>query len=344
MARAGWRLQQAVRRFKNRFAPGALILMYHRVIDLPNDPHLLAVSPEHFAGQMEVIRKHTSPVHLQGLVEGLQNGVVPSRAVVITFDDGYADNLYQAKPLLERYEIPATVFVTAGQVGSQREFWWDELDRILLQPGTLPEKLQLKFEGSAYEWLLAGTAAYTEQDYARDRSWHIERKDDSGPRHRLFRGLYERLRSLPVPVRENILNDLVVWAGIRTAGRPTHRMLTSDELILLEKGGLVEAGAHTLTHPSLANLPFEEQRNEIQQGRECLEAILNHPVKSFAYPNGSISPEAITILNELDFLCACSSEPDAVRLGADRFQLPRVVVRDWDRETFSNWLRWWVGG
>ena len=68
----------------------------------------------------------------------VSGGDVPSAGVVVTFDDGYADNFHNAKPLLERYEIPATVFVTTGYLQDQREFWWDELERILLQPGTLP--------------------------------------------------------------------------------------------------------------------------------------------------------------------------------------------------------------
>jgi len=171
------RLRQAARRLKYRFASHALILMYHRVTELPNDPYLLAVTPKHFAEQLEVIRRYGVPMPLRQMVEALQNGKVPKRAVVVTFDDGYADNLHQAKPLLERYEIPATVFVTAGQVGSRREFWWDELDRLLLQAGTLPARLQLNLNGNAYERELGEASTYTEEDCRRYRDWHIERED-----------------------------------------------------------------------------------------------------------------------------------------------------------------------
>jgi peptidoglycan/xylan/chitin deacetylase (PgdA/CDA1 family) len=303
----------------------------------------MAVSPQHFAEQMEVICKHYSPLSLNQLVEALQAGEIPRRAVALTFDDGYVDNLYQAKPVLERYGIPATVFVTAGQVGSKREFWWDELDRILLQPGSLPDKLHLKMNGNVYEWLLADTALYTEENFQRGRTWHVECKEDPSQRQHIFRNLYGWLRSLPFPAQQKILDDLQSWACVEGVARPTHRALSFDELILLEKGGLIQIGAHTITHPDLATLPAAEQRNEIEKGREFLEAILEHPVTNFAYPYGSSNLETITILRDLNFLCACSSDPDAVWRDANRFALPRVVVRDWEGKTFERWLRWWVG-
>ena len=71
------RLRQATRYLKYRFASRALILMYHRVTELANDPYLLAVSPKHFAEQMEVIRGRYMPIRLQELVETLQDGNVP---------------------------------------------------------------------------------------------------------------------------------------------------------------------------------------------------------------------------------------------------------------------------
>src|SRR5262245_38761050 len=156
------RLRQTALWLKHRFTSQALILMYHRVTELPNDPYLLAVTPKHFAEQLEVIRRYGVPMRLLQFVEVLRAGHIPNRAVVVTFDDGYADNLYQAKPLLARYEIPATIFVTAGQVGSQREFWWDELDRLLLQPGMLPARLRLHLNGTVFEKDLAETSTYTE--------------------------------------------------------------------------------------------------------------------------------------------------------------------------------------
>ena len=342
--RAGWRLRQARHWLNCRLAPPAIILMYHRVTELANDPHLLAVTPKHFAEHLDVIRAHGVPMCLQDLVRSLQQGRVPARAVAITFDDGYADNLYHAKPLLARYDIPATVFVTAGQVGRRREFWWDELDRLLLQPGTLPPVLQLRLNGSVREWRLEESGTYTVEEYQHDRHWHVECRDDPGPRQRVFRGLFDLLYLLPSAQRWTILDALTAWAEAPPIPRPSHQTLTSEEAVRLAEGDLMEIGAHTMTHPVLAALPLLEQRQEIQESKARLEALVGHAVVSFAYPHGSSTPETAASVGEAGFVCACSSHPDAVFRRADRLQLPRLGVRDWDGERFARWFRWWVGG
>jgi peptidoglycan/xylan/chitin deacetylase (PgdA/CDA1 family) len=263
---------------------------------------------------------------------------------VISFDDGYADNLEQAKPWLEAYEIPATVFVAAGQVGQQEEFWWDELDRLLLQPGTLPSTLRLGLNGNVREWDLGGASQYSVADYWRDRDWNIEREDTPTMRQHLFRELFDWLYGMPETDKQRLLDDLRQWAGLGQAGRTTHRTLTADEMVRLSEGGLVAIGAHTMTHPLLSELQVEEQRSEIRQSKEHLEAILKKPVMSFALPHGARTAETLSILAETGFDCVCTSEADAVWAGADRFQLPRLGVRDWDKETFTRWLRWWMDG
>jgi peptidoglycan/xylan/chitin deacetylase (PgdA/CDA1 family) len=345
MSRTGLKkVWEAAQWLKYRVRSGALILMYHRVTNLPNDPHLVAVTPKHFAEQMEVIRSYYMSIRLQQLVQTLRDGNAPARAVIVTFDDGYADNLHEAMPLLERYDIPATVFVTAGQVGSQREFWWDELDRLLLQPGILPAKLRLNVNGNTFEPQLGEASTYTEQDYRRDRGWHIARQDNPGPRQLLFRKLLAAMSTLPGGERDKVIDELLAWAGAAPSARPTHRALTIDELRQLQKCALMEVAAHTMTHPKLADIPAAQQRTEIQQSKKVLEAMLNRPVTSFAFPFGSSALETVAMVRDEGFVCACSTRSDVVFRGADRFLLPRVIVRDWDGERFGRFLRWWMGG
>ena len=110
-------------------ARSAVVLMYHRVADISFDPWRLAVSPAYFAEQMEVLHEHFDPVPLAELSTDPRSAP-RSRSVAVTFDDGYRDGLDDGTPVLERYGIPATVFVTSGYVGSSRDFGWDELERI----------------------------------------------------------------------------------------------------------------------------------------------------------------------------------------------------------------------
>src|ERR1700694_4545037 len=134
MARRRWtRLKRVVPKLRNLAAPGAVILLYHRVTELAVDPHRLAVSPAHFQEHLDVIRRVGVPCSLRDLTERMRHGRSIRRAVVVTFDDGYADNLENGVPLLERYDVPATVFAASGQVGRPREFAWDELSRSLLE-------------------------------------------------------------------------------------------------------------------------------------------------------------------------------------------------------------------
>lgn len=106
------------------------ILLYHRVAELESDPLELAVTPRHFDEQLAVLRDTCTPVALADVPRLLRARKLPKRPVALTFDDGYRDNLLAAKPLLERHGVPATVFVASGYVGADREFWWDELDRL----------------------------------------------------------------------------------------------------------------------------------------------------------------------------------------------------------------------
>ena len=121
---------------------------------------------------------------------------ISRRSIVITFDDGYADNLYNAKPLLERYKIPATVFVTSGHIYAQEEFWWDELDRVLLQPGTLPETLCLKINGRTIRWELGKDADYSFESFKRYMNWNVLEQDNPTARHRIYRELCKLIRPL----------------------------------------------------------------------------------------------------------------------------------------------------
>jgi peptidoglycan/xylan/chitin deacetylase (PgdA/CDA1 family) len=341
--RTFWRTAQWIR---NRFTQGALILLYHRVAELPSDPQLLSVTPEHFAEHLEILRKQSQPMGLRQLAQARQDGDVPERAVVVTFDDGYFDNLLHAKPLLERYEIPATVFITTGFIGSELEFWWDALERLLLRPGTLPEKLVLRRNGRVHHWELGREATYEEDAFLRNRAWNVLKKDVPGLRQRLYRSLHQMIRTLSADEQQKVMDVVVAWAGGKTSGRSTHRTMSADEIVCLGEGGLVEVGAHSVTHPVLSALPPEMQKAEIRNSRTQLEEILGRQVTSFAYPYGyrsDYTARTISTVREAGFGSACSAIPGLVWRGSDMFQLPRLPIFDWDGEAFARRIQRWFG-
>jgi peptidoglycan/xylan/chitin deacetylase (PgdA/CDA1 family) len=106
----------------------AVILMYHSISRGRPDPWNLCVDPDRFADQLRLLRDRFQVVSLGALGEALAARRTLSRAVVISFDDGYRDNLLVAKPLLEQEGLPATVFVATGYLDAGRDFWWDELE------------------------------------------------------------------------------------------------------------------------------------------------------------------------------------------------------------------------
>ena len=338
-------LYRAGRWIKRKFGSKVLIVLYHRVADVKLDPQLLAVTPEHFAEHLEILRSYGRPMSLRELIVALRNGCLPRRAVVVTFDDGYTDNLYYAKPLLERYDIPATAFLTAGYIGSKREFWWDELERLVLEPGKLPETLRVNINGSVCQWALEAAADYSEESYRQHQSWNVKQKDDPSPRQRLYRSLCPLLRPLSEGERRAVLDELLVWAGAESVSRPTHRTLSPDEVVCLADGDLVEVGSHTMTHPVLSRMSVATQQAEVRQSKARLEEILGREVSSFAYPYGAQSDytqETVGMVHEAGFASACSNFTGFVQTGINPYELPRCLVRNWPGEQFAQRLREWL--
>jgi peptidoglycan/xylan/chitin deacetylase (PgdA/CDA1 family) len=317
-----------------------LILLYHRVAEADSDPWGLAVSPAHFEEHLQVLERLGRVMSLKELAASVRNRTLPRRATVITFDDGYADNLFNAKPLLEKYAVPATVFIATGYVGQSREFWWDELDTLFLQPGSLPAELSLNVNGGEYHWELGETAVYANESRARTLEWKAWRPENPTPRHSIYRSLWELMQPLTHIDRQRIGDTLLEWAGTGARKHGIRRALTSEEIIELTSGGLIEAGCHTVTHPRLSSLDADSQNREITDSKRHLEEILGLAPTSFAYPYGSerdYTSETIDLVRKAGFDCGCTTSGGYVQPGAGPFQLPRFQVPDIDGDSFA-WL------
>jgi peptidoglycan/xylan/chitin deacetylase (PgdA/CDA1 family) len=311
------RIKRAARQLRRRFRPGAVILMYHRIIDCPDDPYGVYVSPANFAAHLKHLQQNYQTMRLVELVAALRQGALPQHAVALTFDDGKVDTYSEAYPYLASARIPATVFVTTGYVDRCCEFWDDKLQSLFLLPDCLPPHLQLDIRGVVYAWSITCT------------------KD----RRRVHGEIYELLKPLPAAEQADILNYLEQWAGNSQAERPNYRAMTSGELNQLACDGLVDLGAHTVTHPMLSAMPADIQRAEIEGSRQQLEQIIGRPVSTFAYPYGmpsDFNTTSIAITRAGGFFAACTWVARAVEPNADLFQLPRCWVGNWEPELFKR--------
>lgn len=335
------RIKKALQILKKRLAASSLILMYHRVADVKIDPWSLCVTPKHFSEHLEVLQKFAHTLRLDRLTNALRLGKIPRRSVVITFDDGYADNLHTAKPLLEQNDIPATFFLTTGCIEQGREFWWDELDRLILQPCILPETLKLSIRGIIYEWHLNSDVQYNKDIVYQNSSWRAWEKAPS-IRHEIYYSLWELLKPLDKNEQQDVLDQLLTWAGAEPCARSTHRLLLPEEIKLLGKGNLFEVGAHSVTHASLSTQPIAFQRREIQQSKAYLDDLLENPVTSFSYPYGDYTAETVALVKDIGFSCACTTKAGVVSSKTDSFQLPRFEVLDWDGDVFEKQLLRWL--
>lgn len=287
------------------------IVNYHRILEAP-DP-LLENEPDvtTFREHMKMLADCFQVLPMEQALAALKQGRLPSRAVCITFDDGYSSVHDLALPVLREFGLPATLFVTSGYVGNGENMWNDRIiDAIRRAPG---EVLDLRASGAG-TYPIGNTPA----------------------RSLAVRQVTAHAKYLPPEGRRRLVAELESLTGPGT--RPL--MLDADMVRKLQASG-VEIGAHTVSHPILTSLPDEDARAEIADSKTDLEAILGQPVRYFAYPNGKtgldFDERHVAMVREAGFSAAFSTTPGPVGPSDDFYTLPRA--RPWDASTFFYMLR-----
>ncbi|HEX9627613.1 MAG TPA: polysaccharide deacetylase family protein [Acidiferrobacterales bacterium] len=279
------------------------ILIYHRVLPEPDPmrPHEIDAATFHW--QMAALRGHFTVLPLTEAVERLAAGGLPPRAAAITFDDGYADNVDIALPILQGLGLSATFFIATGFLNGGR-MWNDSIiEALRIAPGARADLTAL---------------GLGEHDIG-----------DMAKRHATAAALIGKLKYLPVLARGAAVERLTATLGVRL---PDDLMMTDAGVNRLHRAGM-GIGGHTVNHPILAGTDPADVRREIAVGREYLEGLLGERVALFAYPNGrphqDYRAEHVKLVKALGFRAAVSTAWGAARPGADCFQLPRFTP--WDR-------------
>jgi len=241
------------------------VLNYHRVDDVrrtefdsfrPN----VSATPLEFSRQMEYVSLNYHVITIMDLIEFIQKGKsLPSRAALITFDDGYSDNYKNAFPILKKYNLPAVIFLATDFIDSTRPFYWD---------------------------LIAYCFQKTQKDYAALPPDVVLAWSDQVTREKGMLYWIELLKKLPDAEKSKIVESLPEILDVSVpAGQFQGLTISWAQAREMVNHG-IEMGGHTASHPILSRISLEKAIVEISTSKYRIEDEIGKPVLSMAYPNG----------------------------------------------------------
>ncbi len=283
-------------------------LMYHRVGSFEKDPFELAVDDSTFEEQIKHLKENYTILKSDDKWSDIDE-----KSVVLTFDDGYVDFYSKVYPVLKKYNVPATVFISTGNIDTYNEFWWDELEKLFLETSMIPEEITIIDD------------KFLKDDYSDNES--------------LLFAVHKVLLSLPHLERKKIIESLKKQFNFSSYKRDKYRVLTRAEIVKLADDPLITIGAHTVSHIVCDKENEDVQRREIIESKEKLEEIIKKPVSVFAYPNGGYNARIQKILSEFGFIRAFTVELGCADENSPQYQIPRNVVKAWKGKKFESAMR-----
>jgi peptidoglycan/xylan/chitin deacetylase (PgdA/CDA1 family)/SAM-dependent methyltransferase len=293
----------------------AAVLLYHRVALPASDIHKLAVTPSEFREQISYLYKHYHPMPLHELAWAARDGKIPAGAIAITFDDGYLDSSMEASVVLSEFGVPATFFLTTDRLDDEYEFWWDILEQTLLLPHTIPGELSLDLPGGMRRFVIRTAAE----------------------RLTVHHEIYTAIAGVSAEVRDEIIGVIRRWSGL-TCIDPAERRMNRAEIASIAQRLGHSIGAHSVRHLMLPMQSPEVQREEIEQSKRDLEAIIGASISVFAYPFGAWSNMTRDIVRAAGFKVALACDDGVVPHHPDLLALPRLEVAARIGERFDEWL------
>jgi len=246
-----------------------VILTYHRIVEdrvtyLDKGP-VMHHDLKQFERELVHLKRHFNVISMDELVRHMNSREGFRRpTVAVTFDDGYLDNYTLAYPLLQKYGVPATVYVTTGLVGTSDRTWPDQIEYALLATNQNCVEMPALFKG---------------------RKLAIRTREE---KESACLQIGQALKLVPNDRRKQLLKDLFLLLGlngVRTEAAKERLMLNWAEIREMAGSGIT-IGSHSHTHPILSRMPVDEAKQEISSSKELIEKHLGLPVKHFAFPNG----------------------------------------------------------
>lgn len=275
------------------FAPrGRLVILnYHRISDKKDKESLstfdLGVTKQKFEKEMRYLKRNFSVLPLSRATELLKNGKDwPNSPLVISFDDGYRDIYLNALPILEKYGLPAVVFVSTQKVEEGSSFWWNDL-KNLIQNNHL-EEIKLALDNSF------------SPEYDLDLN-HLKTIQD---KKTFLDKLTEEFKKLKGKYRDEFMGKLVKL--LKTDKGKGREVLSWEEIKELRKAG-IEFGSHTHSH-YLLNLEDEKTvEEELSHSKKKLEENLKEKIEFLSYPSGLYNSRVKGLVEKSGYKAACSN-------------------------------------
>ncbi|MDO9047793.1 MAG: polysaccharide deacetylase family protein [Methylobacter sp.] len=286
------------------------ILIYHRVLDKPDFMRPGEVDNAAFTWQMELLAKYFNVLPLHDALQKMQIHTLPSRAVCITFDDGYADNYTNALPILKQFNLSATFFIANGFLNGGR--MWNDTVIEAVRNFPLPELDLAAIDLGRFD------------------------VSDQSKKRQTAEQIIGQIKHLPAVQRD----QLAAHVGMQSQNLPGNLMMTTEQLKQLYQSGM-EIGGHTVNHPILAKLDNQIAEQEVTVNKIFLENILNTSLRFFAYPNGKpdqdYNQQQIPLIKNAGYQAALSTQWGVAQQISDIWQLPRFTP--WDKSPIKFMLR-----
>jgi peptidoglycan/xylan/chitin deacetylase (PgdA/CDA1 family) len=289
------------------------ILTLHRVLPQADDIFPGEVDAQRFREILGWLKDWAHVIPLDEAAERLARGSLPARACVLTFDDGYEDNVSVALPILQEFRMPATFFIATGFLGQGR-MWNDRIiEAIRHAPvGALDLSTVTGDERSRFQI------------------------SEAASRRQAIDALLGAIKYRAPDERLHCVAAIETLCG----GAHDQPLMMGDAGIRQLRAAGMQIGAHTVNHPILATLDAAGMRREIGDSKDYLEGVLGEPVRLFAYPNGKpgqdYNDDSVAQVKALGFQAAVSTVWGAARQGDSLFELPRFTPWDMARWRYRS--------
>jgi len=296
----------------------AFVLMYHRVLDLDECQDIsvqpgMFVSKKSFDRQLAYLMNKYEIIFVEELAKRIINGDNIDQTCAITFDDGWLDNYTIAFPILKKYKVPATIFLTSGFVGTDKIFWPEELCFYL-------DVIEEDFTG--YKGLLPSVARF----FGEIRTFRRQN------RVMYFDKCIDVLKGFQAQDR----SDVLAYLRENNILLPMPRqMMKWEEVKEMYASGYVRFGAHTVSHELLDQVSTQIAEDEIRTSKNDIEKQVGCSVSSFAYPNGNYRESTLDILENAGFVCAVTTRKGFTDLATNQYKIPRIPLHEDVSKTVS---------